>query len=280
MKKILVLILLVLLLTGCDAIQPPATQAPVEPPPAEDTAPPVDDDEPAPEDTAPPEEPTPIPEEPTPIVPASTSEVCVPPSDHDELAYTDYATFPQAILDYLNAGASPEELAVSLILQELGPVEQPVWAEDLTGDGIREVVVTVYNEGLPPEGALLIYDCVGGQYVLSYTAIAEQDSIAPRLLFIQDLNADQQREVVYSSTKCGAHTCFEDFQILNWEAGVYVPRLEGSTLDYPYPEVKLTDFNHDGIYSLEVTGKVIASVGAGPQRDTINIWDFDPASGN
>ncbi len=58
----------------------------------------------------------------------------------------------------------------------------------------------------------------------------------------------------------------------------YVNKLEGSTLEFPYPDIKLTDFNHDGIYNLEVTGTVIASVGAGPQRNTVNIWKYDPAS--
>jgi hypothetical protein len=220
-----------------------------------------------------------IQEETPPIIPVSESAVCVSLADHPALAYIDYQTFPQAILDYLNAGASPEELAVTLIVQGLGPEEQPVWAEDLTGDGVREVVVTVYNETQPPQGALLIYDCVGGQYVLSYLDISEQQSHAPRLMHIQDINADGLREVVYSSTNCGAHTCFQDVQILHYENGVYLTKLEGSTLEFPYPELKLTDFDHDGMYSLEVVGTSIASVGAGPQRDSINIWDYDPASG-
>jgi hypothetical protein len=277
-KSILLILLLAALLSGCDSLMPPNTPSPEPIAPAENSPEPgedlasTEDPEEAPMDTE-------QPGEPTPVIPATTSAVCVPPSDHPDLAFSDYESFPQVILDYLNAGASSEELAVTLIINGWGPEEQPVWAEDLNGDGVREMVATVYNPQLPPEGAMLILNCVDGQYVLAHVVVSETGSHAPRLLHIQDINADRLREVVYSSTTCGAHTCFQGVQILQWDGEEYQPRLEGSTLDYPYPEVKMTDFNHDGIYSLEVTGTAIASVGAGPQRDTINIWEFDTADG-
>lgn len=277
MKKYLIVALILLFfLAGCDGQlsgeRQPDDETPVPTAGGVETPPiPTDPSDPEPEDPA-------LDEQTTPIVPVSQSAICVPPADHPDLVYTGYQQFPQAILDYLNAGASPEELAVTLIVNKLGPEEQPVWAEDLTGDGVREVVVTVFDESQPPQGALLIYDCVDGQYVLSFLVISEQQAHAPRLRHIQDINADGLREVVYSSTNCGAHTCFEDVQILEYDDGEYLPRLEGSTLEFPYPDIKLTDFDHDGIYSLEVVGTSIASVGAGPQRDSINVWNFDLAS--
>lgn len=277
MKKIgLVVFVLSFLLAGCagflDEGGLPAEDTPV---PTETEAPatPVSSDVPEPELT---EEPV---EEPTlPVLPVSESAVCALPSEHPEMAYTDYETFPQAIMDYLNSGASTEELAVTLIVQGLGPEEQPVWAEDLTGDDVREVVVTVFDETQPRQGSLLIFNCVDGQYVLSHLVISEVQAYAPLLLYIQDFNADGQREVVYSSTHCGAHTCFQDVQILQYENGEYITMLEGSTLEYPYPEIKLTDFDLDGMYNLEVIGTAIASVGAGPQRDSVNIWQYDSGS--
>lgn len=278
MKKILLLIvLLAALLSGCDSLMPPSTPSPEPEAPAAADPEPEEVQNPAEVEEEPPA--TEQPEDSTAVVPATTSEVCLPPGEHPELAFSDYESFPQVILDYLNAGASSEELAVTLIINGWGPEEQPVWAEDLNGDGVREVVVTVYNPEVPPEGAMLILNCVDGQHVVAHVVVSEAGSHAPRLLHIQDINADMLREVVYSSTTCGAHTCYQDVQILAWDGGAYQPRLEGSTLDYPYPEVKLTDFNHDGIYSLEVTGTAIASVGAGPQRDTINIWEYDPVDG-
>ena len=265
------LLFILLILSGCSSLTP------MDPPRPTATETALPDDEGGDLETEDPTA-TPAPEI-TPVVPPSEAVSCLPPSEHPDLAYTNYQEFPQAILDYLNGGASPEELAVWLIVNGLGPEEQPVWAEDLTGDGFREVAATVYDEQEMPQGAMLIYNCVDGQYVLEYLAVSDQGALAPKMQHIQDINADGLREAVYSSTNCGAHTCFEDLHILEWENGEYIQKLEGSTLDYPYPEVKLTDFDHDGIYTLEVTGTSIASVGAGPQRDSINNWDYDPTQG-
>lgn len=210
--------------------------------------------------------------------PTSEASVCVAPSEHGPLELTTYAQYPQIIMDYLNSGASPEELAVELIINQLSPDEQPVWAEDLTRDGVRDVVVTVLDKENHPGGALMIFTCNGSEYVLSHIVVAPQDYYAPKLLHIQDMNNDGLREVIYSSTVCIAHTCYEDIQIINWASGIFVPRLEGSTADLPIPEVQLTDFDQDGIYDLEVVGKFISDVAAGPQRMSINIWTYDPNS--
>jgi len=278
MKKPILLTIFILALTACSGLPPAATQVPTLVPTEVPAVEPIDEDL-----TPEVEEPTDVVEEQpeetaTPVVPETTSAICVPLGSHPDLAYTGYQEFPQAILDYLNAGASPEELAVTLIINGFGPDQQPVWAEDLTGDGVREVVVTVFDEAQPNQGALLIFNCEGGQYQLNHTEVSALDAHAPRLLHIQDFDADGMYDLVFSSTHCGAHTCFEELQILTWSGGIYVNKLEGSTLEFPYPEIKLTDFDHDGIYALEVTGTVIAAVGAGPQRDSINIWSYNSAT--
>lgn len=284
MKKIWTLWILIalLVLTSCST-PPEATPANSATPTtavssADDVPPPTPDDgqpmveEPQPAPTA-----TPIPR------PTSSASVCVAPSEHDALALTTYSEYPQIIMDYLNSGASPEELAVELIVNNLSPNsnDAPVWSEDLTGDGVRDLVVTVLDVENPPQGAMLIYTCVGSQYVLSHSpVISPQDFYAPKLLYVLDMNNDGIREVLYSLTSCRGNTCYEDIQILSWSLGVFMPRLEGSTLDLPAPDAQLTDFNKDGIYNLEVVGKIISDVAAGPQRDTINVWAYDDASGN
>lgn len=280
MKKLYLHFMMIglLILVGCGS-QPTAT------PPAEDDAPaqteaaePQVDAQPTqeemPEDEAVDQEPAPTP---TPVPrPTSKASVCVPPAEHEPLASATYSEYPQTILDYLNSGATPEELAVELIVGQLSPDDQPVWAEDLNQDGVRDVVVTVLDTQNPPRGAMMIFTCQGAGYVLSHVVVAEQDQHAPKLLHIQDLNDDGLWEVVYTSTVCGAHTCFEDIQIVSWENGIFMNRLEGSTAELPYPSVQLTDFDRDGNYDLEVIGTAIGSVGAGPQRDSINIWAYDP----
>ncbi|MEJ2758450.1 MAG: hypothetical protein P8046_08235 [Anaerolineales bacterium] len=274
-KQFALSLILILLLSGCSSLQgllPTATASAGDIEGSQPTATSAAAD--APTEPADGETPAGTPDVTT--MPVSESVACVPPSEHPDFVFSTYEELPQTILDYLNGGASPEELAVSLIVQGLGPEDQPVWAEDLTGDGYREVVVTVYDPANQPQGALMIYNCQNGAYVLVHVIVSEVNAFAPVILHIQDINADGEREAVLSSTNCGAHTCFQDVKILAWENEHYTEKLEGSTLEYPYPDVKLTDYDHDGIYTLEVTGTAYGSVGAGPQRDTINSWTYDP----
>ena len=278
---ILSIFIIMLFIAGCASptgeVQNPAVESSVDTQPAGEVQPPVDNQDTtdaAPEVAQPEPTATPIP------YPTSSASVCVMPSAHGPLVMDEYVEYPQIIMDYLNSGASPEELAVELIVNNLSPNsdDAPVWSEDLTGDGIRDLVVTVLDTENPPQGAMLIYTCSGSQYVLSHVAVAPQDSYAPALLYVLDMNDDGLWEVIYSSTKCLGNTCYEDIQILSWNLGIFQPRLEGSTLDLPGPDAQLTDFDKDGIYNLEVIGKIVADVEAGPQRDTINVWSYDPSS--
>jgi hypothetical protein len=204
---------------------------------------------------------------------------CVPIGDHDPLPEVAYQEYPAAILDYLNQGASPEELAAELILRGLGPSEQPVRTEDLSRDGYRDVVVSIYDLQTEPKGGMLIYTCAEDAYVLSYISLAEGDEHAPEALLIQDLDADGFPEMVFTITICDSHTCFDDVEILSWENGAFVERVEGATTDLPNPSAQLTDYDRDGVYSLEVVGKAFSDVEAGPQRDKTSTWEYDPGDG-
>lgn len=204
---------------------------------------------------------------------------CVEPAAHDPLAEAAYEEYPAAILAFLNQGASPEELAVELIVRGLGPNEEPVRTEDLTGDGFRDVVVSIYDLQIAPQGGMLIYTCAEGQYELGYISLAEATEQAPEALVIQDLDADGLPDLVFTTTSCGAHTCFDDVEILSWVGGAFVERVAGATTDLPNPSAQLTDYDRDGIYTLEVIGTAIASVGAGPQRDETRTWELDPSDG-
>jgi hypothetical protein len=225
-------------------------------------------------------EPTLEPTEPV-VVPTTNGSVlgCVEPSEHDPLPVVAYEDYPAAIMEFLNQGASPEELAVELILRELGPTEQPVRSEDLTADGYRDVIVSIYNLQIHPQGAMMVYSCQNGEYVLSYISLAQQAEHAPEALLIQDLNNDDVLDLVFTVVSCGAHTCFDEVQILSWVDGAFSERVEGSTAELPNPSAQLTDYDRDAIYSLEVVGTAIASVGAGPQRDNTMIWEYAPTDG-
>jgi hypothetical protein len=216
---------------------------------------------------------------PTPTWAPPASPNCLEPSAHGDLAETSYEDTPQEILTYLNEGSSPEELAVELMLRDINVDQQPVVVDDLTADGLYEVIVTILNPQSPPQGALLIYTCQGEQYALTHIEASGAFIRAPVVIYIGDINVDGQNELIISSSSCGAHTCYEDVRILSWTGSHFESRLEGDTSDLPYPRVQLTDYDRDGVYDFEATGTAVGSVGAGPQRDLIKVWKYDAGTG-
>ena len=92
-------------------------------------------------------------------------------------------SYPEAILDYLNAGGSPKILKSHLEL------DTRFWAEkDLTGDGVPEILVSIIG--------LNIFVCNNGQYINSLFVPLAYAPMAPTILAIQDMNLDGIPELV------------------------------------------------------------------------------------
>jgi hypothetical protein len=198
------------------------------------------------------------------------------------LAAGPYAGLPQSIQDYLNRGATAA--ALDQALYDLGLANQPVAVSeaDLSGDGKRDIVVSIYDsasESMPPAGDLLIFVCQAGSYALVYHEITEEPNGAPGIRYVQDLNADGRAELVSSTAICGAHTCFEAVKILAWDGASFQNRLVGESSDLAYPTVEVVDPEGDGVYDLQITGSGIGSAGAGPQRSLVRLWRFATGSG-
>lgn len=213
--------------------------------------------------------------------PASAN--CLELSTHDPLEETNYENYPQAILEYLNGGASPEELAAELRSRGIAYAPEgfpPVRVYDLTADGVYDVIVSIINPHLPSQGALMVYTCHDAQYLLTHIELADANFNPPVVSQVIDMNADGQNELITSSLSCGAHTCFRNVLILSWNGSSFDNLLEGSTGDLPEPDFQITDYDRDGVYDLEGVGTKIGSVGAGPQRDQLHIWVYDQQSGH
>ena len=223
--------------------------------------------------------------------PTATSEAlaCVPSAAHEPLQPTVFENYPNTILSYLNAGGTAQELGVDM--EALGisnppplPDAAPITAAsaDFTGDGLLDVAVSFINpesESVTPGGALVIYTCSNNVYIITHIEISPEFTGAPAIISSTDLNNDKRADVIFSSTTCGASTCFEAVQILLWNGEFFEPRLEGSTADLPYPDIQLVDYDQNGTYSLEIVGSGFGSVGAGPQRPTGLVWDYNPETG-
>lgn len=208
----------------------------------------------------------------TPILSAPVEPLCVPAQAHEPFSAASFAEYPQAILEYLNSGGEVDTLNTDHSHAEAG---------DLTGDGMDDVIVAATapdSEAIPPLGTLLVYNCQNEQYVLTFDLTPDSAYYGgPAIHAVQDMNADGRAEAVVSTSTCGAHTCFEQEQILAWNGTTYENRLEGATDDLPYPDVQIRDTG-GGIYALEVTGTGFGSVGAGPYRTRTRTWSYDPAS--
>ena len=193
-----------------------------------------------------------------------------------------YADAPELIEAFLNAGGSVTELDAGLYQAGILSLPLGTTEADLTGDGWLDAAVSLYNPAspsVPPEGRLLIYICQENSYRLAYQNTSEEFTGGQGLQFVQDLNGDGVIDLLTNSSTCGAHTCYEDIQILVWNGAEFSNRLAEPTSGLPYPETKILDPDGDGIYDLEVTGSGIGSVGAGPQRGERWLWRFQADSG-
>lgn len=214
-------------------------------------------------------------------LPEVLGQACVPEGEPEVLSAADFEDYPRAIEDYLNEGATPGMLEAALAEAGVGSLPVAVAAGDLTGDGIADVAVSVFDPaatGALPEGALLLYACEWGAYQLalvqSSEELADDEGLAgpPHLWALGDLDDDERAELVVSVPTCGAHTCFEHLSILGWEEGGFEDRLAGETGDLPNPNVEVRDPDGDGLFEVAVIGGGISSVGAGPQRALERVW--------
>ncbi len=210
--------------------------------------------------------------------PTAVDPVCVPPGAPDALVVAAFGDYAEAILDNVNAGVTSEGLDEALY--RAGVANQPVAVAtgDLTGDGKDDLIVSLFDPAssfTPPEGALFIYVCREGAYILAHEQFSMDGRGAPGILYVQDMNADGVAELVTSGDFCGAHTCFSEAQILGWDGEGFVNFLEGNTSDMPFPYIEIVDRDNDGFYDLEITGSGVASAGAGPPRGSIRVWSFD-----
>jgi hypothetical protein len=230
---------------------------------------------------------TPIPsppptEPPPPTATLPPDQICVHPQAHSPLEAGAFDNYPGEILGFLNAGGTVDDLIQNLNNLEIANEPPTAQWVDLTGDGRNDVALSIINresQYFVPEGMLLVYTCQASEYVLTYIQLSDDFFGAPAIIHVRDLNDDGLNELIISSPGCGAHTCFEDTRVLSWSGTAFENHLEGNTTDLPFPDVQITDYDQDRIYSLEVVGKGFGSVGAGPQREVTHIWDYDPANG-
>lgn len=202
----------------------------------------------------------------------------------------DFAAYPQVIADYLTAAGAAalgppclEDLLREWDMPETADTSRCLLAST-DSDPADEVVVVL--TALPPEGGLqmlsniVVFDESDSRYDVAFESAAayeEPDEMmfeTASLLAASDINADGLGELVYVTSSCGAHTCFDTVHILTGTPDGY-QSLSPDEISMAFPDISLTDRDGDGDQELVMHGGTIGSVGAGPQRTRTEVYAWD-----
>ncbi len=221
---------------------------------------------------------------PSPTATLPVARACLRLGAPQALPEVGFGDLPEEILNFLNAGGAAEDLASELVGRFAASLPRPVAVTDLTGDDLADMAVAIIDRSSESEnkpGALLLFNCVaeGEGYRLVQIELPAPDFGAPRIVHVQDINADGVNELIVSSAACTDQACFEDARILAWDGTLYSNRLDGTTVYLPSPDMQITDFDLNGVFDMEVASNGYGSVQAGPQRQTIRRYVFEPSSG-
>ncbi|GIK63302.1 MAG: hypothetical protein BroJett018_10960 [Chloroflexota bacterium] len=194
-----------------------------------------------------------------------------------------FAEFPAAIGTYLSDGGPTAVMESELrnwgAITGAGGVVQA--NTDLTGDGVEEVLITLfnpftYNPDSPlNSGQLLVYGCDNGGYRLLYSTPNSPGLALPILHRVGDMNGDVKAELVYDIQSCGQTYCTREGQILTWNpiTGAFEP-LNNAPIVAINGRLGVLDIDGDGILELTARSNPLSDSASGPTRAQIDVWDW------
>lgn len=165
-------------------------------------------------------------------------------------------------------------------------------AFDLDGDSRDEWLVTLYalpNDPIFNSGG---YGDLGQFWIVNSQGVpfridrmASLFEAAPEVVTVADFTGDNRYEVVVQSTSCGAHTCFQAYEIISAHWGGWqnlVQRADAPTETAAFIHISSSDAatldtNGDGVYDFVVHGGAIGSAGAGIHRQYTEVWRWNGA---
>jgi hypothetical protein len=203
-----------------------------------------------------------------------------PPPPSKPQGFNDYR---REIGRYLSAGGSSTVLEATLrnwgAITDRGGVVQA--DTDLTGDGVREVIVTLFSpdgyneEALLNAGQLVVYGCDAGGYRVLYETAFNPGIALPELLRVGDMNTDVRNELVFFTQTCNSAGCFKDTKILTWNAVIGVfEELNSGQIIAINGRVGIADIDADGVLELTAQINPPGTTAAGPPRSVLDTWDW------
>lgn len=167
------------------------------------------------------------------------------------------------------------------LLREWGAITNDIGAvrqADLTHDGDSELVINYVDPeaGDTAEANIVVLKTNGEEYrILFDTALENIDQARIRLLVANDINADGLNELAFAGETCRSDTCFTSVQVRRWNGASFTNLLPNSP---DMPAVDMVGFrneDNDAALELVLVGGVVASDGAGPQRQRTEIWNWN-----
>lgn len=196
------------------------------------------------------------------------------------LSFTD---FPDEIGVFLSNGGQPSVLENTLrnwgtITEQGGLVQANT---DLTGDGIPEILVVLFNpttynpEAVLNAGQLLVYGCDNDAYRLLYRTPNNPGLSLPVLHRVGDMNADVKAELVFDIQSCTTGYCTREGFVLAWNPvlGLFESMNNGQILSIN-GRLGIVDIDSDGILEITVGNNQPPSPVTGPTRGVVDVWDW------
>jgi len=194
------------------------------------------------------------------------------------------ASDPAPLTDYFDRGgglpALIDHLQAANVLP-LFPGSLEAASADVDGDGTNDLALSLQDPTITtaprPPGALYVWLCRSGEYVVDYGLQPGPGQAAPVLLAVSDLTGDGAGEIIFGRPTCGAHTCFLAMGVLSWDGRALTDVFSGSSEDLPSPTIVVTP-GPDGAGTIAVTAGGVMSVGAGPPRPRTRTWAWNPTA--
>jgi hypothetical protein len=218
----------------------------------------------------------------------SLDELGVPPSD------------PVALADWLIQAYRAQEDVVSLcnVLHASAWMADGATCETADLDGVTpdEWLLALYLEPTPdsvgddslqgPPGDFWIVGQSGLVYQMHGLDTSDVFGRLPELVSLVDMTGDEQDDAILLYVTCGAHTCYNNYQIVSAEGGVLrnivdagdestTPELFDFISMAYVEEEQVRDATDDELDDLVISGGLIGSAGAGIQRSFTEVWAWD-----
>jgi hypothetical protein len=188
-----------------------------------------------------------------------------------------------AVSAFLEAGGDPAKLAPALFERGWVTPGSAVVATDVDGDEDLDLVAgldPLLKPDRPPRGgSVFLWRCEDGAYRLTQAARPSPEFESPVLQEARDITGDEIPELLVAYPRCGAHTCFTQYTVLQWDGSFMADVFRGASDDMPSPELAIVFDDPPAPAAIEVTAKGIGSVGAGPYRVWSRLWTWDEDSG-